>query len=555
MIGVEMMAAGRDRPESPRERTPGESLPAGSSFSHAHAQPGDRPVAAEAGQTDAEKTVVPDDGSLTRRRSQDESSTPPRGEASAPRVGPNAGEPAIAPSEIAAPLRTGQADAWREIRASGGLGRDVIGPGSSGPPAPSREGRSAPPVAPREAGKSLTPHAVRNASNPTFAEGQGDGVENRLAEARRRPVSERLVVGPGEGAQSNPGRMAEAARTAAGVSDPSQGGRLAEETSVRAHPAKFTEMGSSGTRTDDGAGHGSESGVRDASSGAVTQKRLRVAHMEQGGATAGASKESPSSPRMIDAPSSPDNVIEDPLERRRASHVRDDNRTVQDPRKAARNALPGGPVTSAPASSSAAASLQDTGRSPVAPPNAAEAEAAASRASGVRLDDSGTPFGPQGPGGGSSSGGGAPTVGNGQAPNQPVVHTPTALADRVAAAISQRDDGVTELRLDPPELGRVRLTLGQGDQVLAATVIAERPEVADLMRRHAGALANALAEAGHEGAKLSFGAEGHDLGGGDTEADGGAGRAGSSTGVLPGEDAPVGAAPSRTASGVLDLRV
>lgn len=83
----------------------------------------------------------------------------------------------------------------------------------------------------------------------------------------------------------------------------------------------------------------------------------------------------------------------------------------------------------------------------------------------------------------------------------------TEAAERLAASIRERPDGVTELRLDPPELGRVRLTLGPGDQALAATVIVERADALDLMRRNADLLQQSLADAGHAQARLSFAQE------------------------------------------------
>jgi hypothetical protein len=62
-----------------------------------------------------------------------------------------------------------------------------------------------------------------------------------------------------------------------------------------------------------------------------------------------------------------------------------------------------------------------------------------------------------------------------------------------------------ELRLDPPELGRVTVSFEAGrDGALAALVAAERPETLDLLRRNAEILQRELAQAGWRGAELQF---------------------------------------------------
>ncbi|MCV2875846.1 flagellar hook-length control protein FliK [Rhodobacteraceae bacterium XHP0102] len=63
--------------------------------------------------------------------------------------------------------------------------------------------------------------------------------------------------------------------------------------------------------------------------------------------------------------------------------------------------------------------------------------------------------------------------------------------DRHIAALPINVQGthVTEFTLNPPELGRVRMTLETlQNGALALTIVAERPEVADFMRRHSPAL-------------------------------------------------------------------
>lgn len=79
---------------------------------------------------------------------------------------------------------------------------------------------------------------------------------------------------------------------------------------------------------------------------------------------------------------------------------------------------------------------------------------------------------------------------------------------RVEAALRRLDGGEIEIRLDPPELGRVRVSLAPTDSGLVAIVAAERPEAADLLRRHSEALLRSLSEAGHEEVSLQFQSEG-----------------------------------------------
>lgn len=95
---------------------------------------------------------------------------------------------------------------------------------------------------------------------------------------------------------------------------------------------------------------------------------------------------------------------------------------------------------------------------------------------------------------------------------------PQALAAPVAAqvalaAAAQKKDGSIELRLDPPELGKVRLELRfDGADQVSVTVQAERQETLDLMRRNAADLERQLREAGLSLDTLDF--AGADQGGG-----------------------------------------
>lgn len=76
---------------------------------------------------------------------------------------------------------------------------------------------------------------------------------------------------------------------------------------------------------------------------------------------------------------------------------------------------------------------------------------------------------------------------------------------RIAEAVSSTPDaGRLELRLDPPELGRVSIDLVLDEGRITATVAAERPETLELMRRHADTLQRDLLAAGFGRADVGF---------------------------------------------------
>ncbi|MEJ6390118.1 flagellar hook-length control protein FliK [Gymnodinialimonas ulvae] len=77
-------------------------------------------------------------------------------------------------------------------------------------------------------------------------------------------------------------------------------------------------------------------------------------------------------------------------------------------------------------------------------------------------------------------------------------NAPALVAQQIAAALQDRADPgqPLELALDPPELGRVRLHMAELAGVLTLTIHAERPETAELMRRHLDLLAQEFSDAG-----------------------------------------------------------
>jgi hypothetical protein len=87
---------------------------------------------------------------------------------------------------------------------------------------------------------------------------------------------------------------------------------------------------------------------------------------------------------------------------------------------------------------------------------------------------------------------------------------PQAIAAPVGVAIVAVRDRQVELRLDPPELGRVQIQLETTETGLRGMVLTERPETLDLMRRHADMLQRELAAAGYDHVDLGFAQGGRD---------------------------------------------
>ncbi|SHL26369.1 Flagellar hook-length control protein FliK [Roseovarius marisflavi] len=83
---------------------------------------------------------------------------------------------------------------------------------------------------------------------------------------------------------------------------------------------------------------------------------------------------------------------------------------------------------------------------------------------------------------------------------------PQHIAMQIAAAAQRGGAGrPIDIVLNPAELGPVRLSLASADGVMSVTVIAERPETLDLMRRHIDTLAQEFLNIGYGKAQFSFG--------------------------------------------------
>jgi hypothetical protein len=132
---------------------------------------------------------------------------------------------------------------------------------------------------------------------------------------------------------------------------------------------------------------------------------------------------------------------------------------------------------------------------------------------------------------------------------------PQALAGQITLAVGRATtDRSVEIRLDPPELGRVQIHLRPTETGLQATVLAERPETHDLLRRHAELLARDLGAAGFRDVSLDFAAGGQTAPGRD-EARAAIVAANAAADVPP--EAAVQPAPARrdVVAGGLDIRL
>ncbi len=76
------------------------------------------------------------------------------------------------------------------------------------------------------------------------------------------------------------------------------------------------------------------------------------------------------------------------------------------------------------------------------------------------------------------------------------------VAQQLSVSLRQPTDQVTEMSLDPVELGRVRIIVTAHDQTVTMTVTADRPETADLMRRHVDVLLQEFKALGYTSVNL-----------------------------------------------------
>jgi hypothetical protein len=86
--------------------------------------------------------------------------------------------------------------------------------------------------------------------------------------------------------------------------------------------------------------------------------------------------------------------------------------------------------------------------------------------------------------------------------------TPAAIGRQMAEALQKLPDRPVEVSLNPRELGRVRMSIAASEAGITVSVVVERPETLDLMRRNIDQLAREFQSIGYENINFSF-AEGH----------------------------------------------
>ncbi|MDQ2094001.1 flagellar hook-length control protein FliK [Rhodalgimonas zhirmunskyi] len=79
-----------------------------------------------------------------------------------------------------------------------------------------------------------------------------------------------------------------------------------------------------------------------------------------------------------------------------------------------------------------------------------------------------------------------------------------AIATQLAEATTQAQNRAIEIRLNPEELGRVRMSLAPADGGLMVSITTERAHTLDLMRRHIDELAQEFREIGYNDVQFSF---------------------------------------------------
>ncbi len=92
---------------------------------------------------------------------------------------------------------------------------------------------------------------------------------------------------------------------------------------------------------------------------------------------------------------------------------------------------------------------------------------------------------------------------------------PRHVAQQLSAAIALSGGKTTEVALNPAELGRVRISLNSAEAGLVVSILAERPETLDLMRRTALQLAAEFADIGYGSVEFNFGQSASDQAGSD----------------------------------------
>lgn len=80
----------------------------------------------------------------------------------------------------------------------------------------------------------------------------------------------------------------------------------------------------------------------------------------------------------------------------------------------------------------------------------------------------------------------------------------TELPQTIVKMVQSEPANSVELRLDPVELGSVRVTMQGTEKDISVVIAVERPDTLDLLRKHADQLLQELRQSGYSGASLTF---------------------------------------------------
>ena len=75
-------------------------------------------------------------------------------------------------------------------------------------------------------------------------------------------------------------------------------------------------------------------------------------------------------------------------------------------------------------------------------------------------------------------------------------------------SVQQGADGQSDIRLNPKELGHLRMQIAFSENAISMHITAERTETSDLMRRHIETLAAEFRELGYSSINFSFSEQG-----------------------------------------------
>ena len=132
---------------------------------------------------------------------------------------------------------------------------------------------------------------------------------------------------------------------------------------------------------------------------------------------------------------------------------------------------------------------------------------------------------------------------------------------QLADAVRMSDKNLIELAMDPPELGKVRMSMSEAGGVMTVSIAAENQATSELMRRHIDMLRKDFMELGYQDVSFSFEQNGRDGQQAQSEGEFGQGSGGSGgrdEGPLIADPATLAAQTPPTRTGVssgLDIRV